>query len=55
MKIQISTGIYRFPKWRAAQIAIGTVKEMEVKYVERVIFVYFDSKNFEIYQELIGK
>jgi len=50
----ISTGVYRFPKWRAAQIAIKTVKELELEHIEQVSFVCFDSENFEIYQELLA-
>ncbi len=38
----ISTGVYRFPKWRAAQIAIKTVIELELRHIEEVIFVCFD-------------
>ena len=49
----ISTGIYRFPKWRAAQIAIKAVQNFEFSSIEKVIFVCFDEKNFEIYRELL--
>jgi O-acetyl-ADP-ribose deacetylase (regulator of RNase III) len=49
----ISTGIYRFPKHRAAQIALDTVRGWEGEKVEKVIFVCFDEENYAIYQELI--
>ena len=49
----ISTGIYRFPKYRAAAIAIKAVKEFSSEVVARVVFVCFDVDNFEIYQELL--
>jgi len=49
----ISTGIYRFPKWRAAKIAIETVKTFEFVAIEKVIFVCFEEENFQIYQELL--
>lgn len=49
----ISTGIYRFPKYRAAAIAIKTVKDFSSEGIERVVFVCFDAENFEIYEELL--
>ena len=49
----ISTGIYRFPKWKAAEIAINAVKEFEAKKVQQVIFVCFDEENYLIYRELL--
>ena len=47
----ISTGVYRFPKERAAEIAIEAVKSFPAKSVEEVIFVCFDDENFEIYKQ----
>ena len=49
----ISTGIYRFPKDLAAQIAIETVSTYEYKIIEEVVFVCFDDENYEIYQEYL--
>lgn len=51
----ISTGIYHFPKKRAAQIAIKTVKESLLQYpaLEEVVFVCFDQDNLQIYRELL--
>jgi O-acetyl-ADP-ribose deacetylase len=51
----ISTGVYRFPKRRAAKIAIETVKEFlkKNKLPEKVIFVCFDNENYTIYKDLI--
>lgn len=49
----ISTGIYRFPKELAAEIAVKTIKNIESKYVQTVIFVCYDDENFKIYKELI--
>ena len=49
----ISTGVYRFPKAEAAQIAIDTVKEFidsENKNIEEVIFVCYDDENYRLYQ-----
>ncbi len=49
----ISTGVYRFPKDIAADIAIKTVKNflLQSSFIEKVIFVVFDEENFEIYKE----
>ena len=51
----ISTGIYGFPKSRAAQIAIRTVQEFldENKQINQVYFVCFDQENFELYKKLL--
>lgn len=51
----ISTGIYRFPKQRAAEIAIATVRAFlsANSGIERVFFVCFDAENWGIYQKLI--
>jgi O-acetyl-ADP-ribose deacetylase (regulator of RNase III) len=51
----ISTGVYRFPKDLAAQIAVRQVKDFIMKSVEieRVIFVCFDEENYSIYKELL--
>lgn len=47
----ISTGTFRFPKERAAIIAINTCKEMMKKVdVREVIFVCYDDLNFLIYK-----
>jgi len=48
----ISTGIYGFPKERAADIAIATVKSFLENHpgIEEVIFVTFDSENYWIYK-----
>jgi O-acetyl-ADP-ribose deacetylase (regulator of RNase III) len=45
----ISTGIYRFPKQKAAEIAIKTVSEFKSEIIEEVVFVCFDEENFKIY------
>ncbi|MCR9287654.1 MAG: O-acetyl-ADP-ribose deacetylase [Bacteroidetes bacterium] len=51
----ISTGIYRFPKKKAAEIAIkATIDYLGDKsLIEKVIFVCFDDENFEIYSRLL--
>jgi O-acetyl-ADP-ribose deacetylase (regulator of RNase III) len=51
----ISTGIYKFPKEKAAKIAIQTVTNFLIKTdkIKQVIFVCFDDENYKIYSELI--
>ncbi|MBN2893534.1 MAG: O-acetyl-ADP-ribose deacetylase [Bacteroidales bacterium] len=51
----ISTGIYGFPKVKAAEIAINTVKNFgeSNSSIEKVIFAVFDNENFEIYKDII--
>lgn len=50
----ISTGIYRFPKQLAAQIALKTIAEQlkQSQFITEVIFVCLDDENFNIYQSL---
>jgi O-acetyl-ADP-ribose deacetylase len=47
----ISTGAYGYPIEEASRIAIGTVKEFLEKEdrLERVIFVLFSDRDFEVY------
>ena len=50
----ISTGIYGFPRQRAAEIAVHTVQELaDTSGVERVIFCCFDEETARIYQRLL--
>jgi O-acetyl-ADP-ribose deacetylase (regulator of RNase III) len=51
----ISTGIYHFPKDKAADIAIQTIKTFkDIASFERVIFVCFDEENYNIYKARLG-
>ena len=51
----ISTGIYHFPKTRAANIALETVTDFLKKdpTIEKVIFCTFDDENYDLYRKLI--
>jgi O-acetyl-ADP-ribose deacetylase len=50
----ISTGIYHFPKDKAAQIAVKAVKEFQrISEIEKVLFVCFDDENYQIYKEIL--
>lgn len=53
----ISTGIYHFPKEKAAAIAIQTIRKHlpDSEGVEKIIFVCFDEENFEIYQRMLSQ
>jgi len=48
----ISTGVYRFPKEKAAEIAINTVRDFlsENDLPGQVIFVFFDDENEALYR-----
>lgn len=50
----ISTGIYRYPKDKAAEVAVNTVRSFESDTIEEVIFVCFDEENYLIYEELLA-
>lgn len=45
------TGIYRFPKSLAADIAIETVKDYSSRTIDEVTFVCFDQENYCLYHE----
>ena len=51
----ISTGVFRFPPDRAAEIAVRTVKDFLQKdtIIQRVIFNVFKDSDLEIYQKLL--
>ena len=53
----ISTGVYRFPKELAAKIAVETVQHFlnGSTRIEKVIFVCFDEKNFELLKAELAK
>lgn len=48
----ISTGVYRFPKDMAAEIAIKTANNFleQNKKIEKIYFVCFDQENYNIYK-----
>ncbi len=53
----ISTGVYRYPKREAAEIAIRTVINFLTshKYPQEVMFVVFDIENLKLYSEIIDR
>ena len=50
----ISTGVYGFPKDRAAPVALSTVRSFAGSELEEVIFVCFDAENYELYARLLA-
>lgn len=51
----ISTGIYHFPKDKAADIAIAAVREFEDRHLlDKIYFVCFDEENYNLYQERLS-
>jgi O-acetyl-ADP-ribose deacetylase len=54
----ISTGVYGFPKDRAAGVAVGAVRDWLADHphttVERVTFVCFDAENLALYRHLLA-
>jgi O-acetyl-ADP-ribose deacetylase len=52
----ISTGVYGFPKDKAAHIAINEVKNFltSTDQIEKVIFVCYDDENYRLYKALLN-
>jgi O-acetyl-ADP-ribose deacetylase len=53
----ISTGVYGFPKKRAAEIAVKTITQYPKTdtCIEKVIFVCFDDENYSVYSTLLSE
>lgn len=53
----LSTGVFRFPQQRAAEIATNTVKQYLNKdsRIKKVIFNVFKNEDMKIYNELLAK
>ncbi|MDR1507460.1 MAG: O-acetyl-ADP-ribose deacetylase [Treponema sp.] len=51
----ISTGVYGYPKNKAAAAAVKTVKETlpECPGIGRIVFVCFDRENYDLYKKLL--
>jgi len=51
----ISTGVYGFPKDKAAKIAVKTVSDFlkQNNSIEKVYFVCFDNENYTIYKNIL--
>lgn len=53
----ISTGVYGFPKDKAAKIAVTTVIEFlkAPSTIEKVIFCCFGNENYDLYKDLLNE
>lgn len=53
----ISTGVYGFPKQRAAEVAVNAVKEFLklTTLIKEIFFVCYDEENYEIYRSLLKR
>lgn len=52
----ISTGVYGYPKEKAAEIAVKAVRQYlhnNASTLEEVIFVCFDDENYKLYEQLL--
>lgn len=49
----ISTGVYRYPKDKAAKVVIDTLNEINRSHVN-VILACFENEDYEIYKELLN-
>jgi O-acetyl-ADP-ribose deacetylase (regulator of RNase III) len=51
----ISTGVYGYPRDKAAAAAIKAVRETlaETPGIKRVVFVCFDRENYSLYRRLL--
>lgn len=51
----ISTGVYRYPLYDAAQIAVDTVENLQKKQqtIEKVIFVCYTKEIADVYQHIL--
>ena len=54
----ISTGVYGYPKEKAAATAVKAVQDYGSEHpdspLKMVVFVCFDEENYQIYQQLLG-
>jgi O-acetyl-ADP-ribose deacetylase (regulator of RNase III) len=55
----ISTGVYGYPKDKAAAVAISAVQQYRDVHpetsIQKVYFVCFDEENYQLYQRLLGR
>ncbi|MBU1368193.1 MAG: O-acetyl-ADP-ribose deacetylase [Bacteroidetes bacterium] len=53
----ISTGIYGFPKLKAAEIVVSFAKNYakNLTHLKHILFVCFDSENYKIYKDLLSE
>ena len=50
----ISTGVYGYPKDKAAIIAIKAIKEFKANYLNEVVLVCFDNETYDLYKNILS-
>lgn len=50
----ISTGVFGYPKDKAAQIAIKSVQGYSTRSLQKVVFVCYDSENYQLYHHQLN-
>lgn len=50
----ISTGVYRFPKKMAAEIAVDELKNFKHHSLKEAFFVCYDDENFSLYDQILN-
>lgn len=51
----ISTGVYGYPKAKAAAVAVETVRSFEqLQSFDKIVFVCYDTENYALYKELLS-
>lgn len=51
----ISTGVYRYPKFEAARIAVETVRTWEGELPQEALFCCFSDDQLELYRQLLNR
>ncbi|MBC5995058.1 O-acetyl-ADP-ribose deacetylase [Pontibacter cellulosilyticus] len=54
----ISTGVYGYPKGKAAEVAVSATKDFLQHHdtnLQSITFVCFDEENYELYNQLLNK
>ena len=49
----MSTGIYKYPKQKVAEIAVNTIKQTLTKQIDKVIIVFTTFENHSIYEQIL--
>lgn len=51
----ISTGVFRFPQQRAAEIAVDTVRQFPRQHLKTIIFNTFKDEDHNIYRQILAQ
>lgn len=50
----ISTGVYRYPAQRAAEVAVAAVRGVDTP-IEEIIFACFEQRHFDLYEAMLAE